>query len=74
MVPCLLLAEATETTFLADMTRDGLTDLVRVRSGEVRNRPNPTATGPIQQGHGVSQPKCQQLERPTSDRRLANKR
>lgn len=38
--PRLLLAEATETIFLADMTGDGLTDLVRVRNGEVCYWPN----------------------------------
>ncbi len=38
--PRLLLAEPTETIFLADMTGDGLTDLVRVRNGEVCYWPN----------------------------------
>jgi RHS repeat-associated protein len=36
----LLLADALETIFLADMTGDGLTDLVRVRNGEVCYWPN----------------------------------
>jgi hypothetical protein len=33
--PRLLVADAVETIFLADMSGDGLTDLVRVRNGEV---------------------------------------
>ena len=49
--PRLLLAEATETIFLADMTGDGLTDLVRVKNGEVcywrraADRLSPAANG-----------------------------
>ncbi|WP_191971672.1 SpvB/TcaC N-terminal domain-containing protein [Streptomyces luteolifulvus] len=35
-----LLGDRTQTLFLADMTGDGLTDLVRVRNGEVRYWPN----------------------------------
>ncbi|MEV5313373.1 SpvB/TcaC N-terminal domain-containing protein [Streptomyces sp. NPDC052610] len=35
-----LLGDRTQTLFLADMTGDGLTDLVRVRDGEVRYWPN----------------------------------
>jgi hypothetical protein len=33
-------AEATQTIFLADMTGDGLTDIVRIRNGEVCYWPN----------------------------------
>lgn len=35
-----LLGDSTQTLFLADMSGDGLTDLVRIRSGEVRYWPN----------------------------------
>lgn len=38
--PRLLLADSTQTLFLADMTGDGLTDLVRVRNGEICYWPN----------------------------------
>jgi RHS repeat-associated protein len=38
--PRLVLADAVETIFLADMTGDGLTDLVRVRNGEACYWPN----------------------------------
>lgn len=38
--PKLVLADGTETVFLADMTGDGLSDLVRVRNGEVAYWPN----------------------------------
>jgi RHS repeat-associated protein len=38
--PALVLAEPTGSIFLADMSGDGLTDLVRVRSGEVCYWPN----------------------------------
>lgn len=38
--PHVVFAEATQTIFLADMTGDGLTDLVRVRNGEVCYWPN----------------------------------
>jgi RHS repeat-associated protein len=38
--PAIVLADGTETIFLADMTGDGLSDLVRVRNGEVCYWPN----------------------------------
>jgi RHS repeat-associated protein len=38
--PHLVFAEATQTVFLADMTGDGLTDIVRIRNGEVCYWPN----------------------------------
>lgn len=38
--PRLLFADSTETVFLADMTGDGLSDLVRVRNGDVSYWPN----------------------------------
>jgi FG-GAP-like repeat len=38
--PKLVLGDGTETIFLADMTGDGLSDLVRVRNGEVSYWPN----------------------------------
>jgi RHS repeat-associated protein len=38
--PLLVFADGTETIFLADMSGDGLTDLVRVRNGEVCYWPN----------------------------------
>jgi RHS repeat-associated protein len=38
--PKVVLADGTETMFLADMTGDGLADLVRVRNGEVCYWPN----------------------------------
>jgi len=38
--PKVILADGTETIFLADMTGDGLSDLVRVRNGEVAYWPN----------------------------------
>ena len=38
--PQLVFADGTETIFLADMSGDGLTDLVRVRNGEVCYWPN----------------------------------
>ncbi len=38
--PQLIFSDGTETIFLADMSGDGLTDLVRVRSGEVCYWPN----------------------------------
>jgi len=38
--PKLVFADTTETIFLADMSGDGLTDLVRVRNGEVCYWPN----------------------------------
>ncbi|HEU5368180.1 MAG TPA: SpvB/TcaC N-terminal domain-containing protein [Ktedonobacterales bacterium] len=38
--PKLVLADGTQTIFLADMTGDGLSDLVRVRNGEVCYWPN----------------------------------
>ena len=38
--PRLVLADGTQAIFLADMTGDGLSDLVRVRSGEVCYWPN----------------------------------
>jgi len=38
--PRLVFAEATQTIFLADMSGDGLTDLVRIRNGEVCYWPN----------------------------------
>ena len=38
--PKLVFSDGTETIFLADMTGDGLTDLVRVRMGEVCYWPN----------------------------------
>ena len=38
--PAVVLADGTETVFLADMTGDGLSDIVRVRNGEVCYWPN----------------------------------
>jgi len=38
--PKLIFADGTETVFLADLSGDGLTDLVRVRNGEVCYWPN----------------------------------
>src|SRR5262245_25209192 len=38
--PRLVFAEATQTIFLADLSGDGLTDLVRIRNGEVCYWPN----------------------------------
>ena len=38
--PAVVLADGTQTIFLADMSGDGLTDLVRVRNGEVCYWPN----------------------------------
>ncbi len=38
--PALVLADGTETIFLADFSGDGLTDLVRIRNGEVCYWPN----------------------------------
>lgn len=38
--PRLVLADSTETIFLADMSGDGLSDLVRIRNGEVCYWPN----------------------------------
>ena len=38
--PALVFAEETQTVFLADMTGDGLTDLVRIRNGELCYWPN----------------------------------
>ena len=38
--PNLVLADGTESIFLADMSGDGLTDLVRIRNGEVCYWPN----------------------------------
>lgn len=38
--PKVVLADGTETIFLADMTGDGLSDLVRIRNGEVAYWPN----------------------------------
>jgi hypothetical protein len=38
--PALVLAEETGTIFVADMSGDGLNDIVRVRNGEVCYWPN----------------------------------
>src|SRR5262249_13196631 len=38
--PCVVLADGTQTIFLADLSGDGLSDLVRVRNGEVCYWPN----------------------------------
>ena len=38
--PSLVFAEAEQTVFLADMSGDGLSDIVRIRSGEVSYWPN----------------------------------
>ena len=38
--PAVVLADGTESIHLADMTGDGLTDLVRVRNGEISYWPN----------------------------------
>jgi RHS repeat-associated protein len=38
--PKVVMADGTETMFLADMTGDGLSDIVRVRNGEVSYWPN----------------------------------
>jgi RHS repeat-associated protein len=33
--PCVVFADSTQTVFLADMSGDGLTDIVRIRNGEI---------------------------------------
>ncbi|MEZ5123888.1 MAG: VCBS repeat-containing protein [Solirubrobacterales bacterium] len=38
--PVVVFAEAEQTVFLADMSGDGLTDIVRIRNGEVSYWPN----------------------------------
>jgi FG-GAP-like repeat len=38
--PALLFADGTQSVYLADMSGDGLTDLVRIRNGEVCYWPN----------------------------------
>ncbi|HWR25414.1 MAG TPA: hypothetical protein VN278_04175, partial [Methanosarcina sp.] len=38
--PRLIFADGTQSIYLADMSGDGLTDLVRVRNGEVCYWPN----------------------------------
>ncbi|MDO6433174.1 SpvB/TcaC N-terminal domain-containing protein [Flavitalea sp. BT771] len=38
--PCLVFAEPLQTIFLADMSGDGLTDIVRIRNGEICYWPN----------------------------------
>jgi RHS repeat-associated protein len=38
--PAVLFADGTETTFIADMNGDGLSDIVRIRNGEVCYWPN----------------------------------
>ncbi len=38
--PCLVFADAEQSIYMADMTGDGLTDLVRVRNGEICYWPN----------------------------------
>lgn len=38
--PCLVLADGTQSIYLADLCGDGLTDLVRIRNGEVCYWPN----------------------------------
>ena len=43
--PRLVLADGTQSVYLADMCGDGLTDLVRVRNGEVFNGADDNASG-----------------------------
>ncbi|MEB3103554.1 SpvB/TcaC N-terminal domain-containing protein [Ferviditalea candida] len=38
--PCLVFADPQQTVFLADMSGDGLTDIVRIRNGEICYWPN----------------------------------
>lgn len=38
--PCVVFSDALQTIFLADMNGDGLTDIVRIRNGEVSYWPN----------------------------------
>ena len=38
--PVVVFAEAQQTVFLADMSGDGLTDIVRIRNGEISYWPN----------------------------------
>ncbi len=38
--PCLVFADGTQSIYLADMSGDGLTDLVRIRNGEASYWPN----------------------------------
>jgi RHS repeat-associated protein len=38
--PCLVLADGAQSIYLADMSGDGLTDLVRIRNGEICYWPN----------------------------------
>jgi RHS repeat-associated protein len=54
--PRLVFAGRTESIHLADMTGDGLTDLVRVRNGEISYWPN--------LGHGVFGPKVTMRDAP----------
>ena len=37
--PVVVFAEAQQTVFLADMSGDGLTDIVRIRNGEISYGP-----------------------------------
>lgn len=57
--PSVLLGQADQTVFLADMSGDGLTDLVRVRNGEVCYWPN--------LGHGRFGPKVTMDRSPRFD-------
>jgi RHS repeat-associated protein len=58
--PKLVFADSTESIFLADMSGDGLTDLVRVRNGEVCYWPN--------MGYGRFGPKITMDQSPLFDR------
>jgi RHS repeat-associated protein len=58
--PQLVFADGTESIFLADMSGDGLTDLVRIRNGEVCYWPN--------MGYGCFGPKVTMDQSPCFDR------
>ncbi len=57
--PRLVFADATETIFLADMSGDGLADLVRIRNGEICYWPN--------QGFGIFGAKVSMANAPQLD-------
>jgi hypothetical protein len=58
--PKLVFADSTESVFLADLSGDGLTDLVRIRNGEVCYWPN--------LGYGHFGPKVTMDQSPRFDR------
>ncbi len=57
--PCLVLDDSTQSIYLADMCGDGLTDLVRIRNGEICYWPN--------QGYGRFGPKVTMDNAPRFD-------